>query len=85
MSIFFRGWRGRGRTYGLLLQRQAPYHLATRHYLFDSSLLSLKQINYNPKLHFWLAHTQSFYTLKANETYNRTERKNKRIQEREYA
>lgn len=23
------GWDGRGRTYGLLRQKQAPYHLAT--------------------------------------------------------
>ncbi len=33
LPFVFSGWDGRIRTYDLLLQRQAPYHLATSHYL----------------------------------------------------
>jgi hypothetical protein len=32
------GWRGRIRTYDLLSQNQAPYHLATRHYVNQGQL-----------------------------------------------
>ena len=32
-QVFFIGWGGRIRTFDLLLQRQAPYRLATPHYI----------------------------------------------------